>query len=162
MKKKFLVGLVMGFLVLLTVGAANATLISDPLASGTYITVDGLDWTWASPVNEEDWSEGYNTLMAPTYHEGWRFATDAEMLDIPSFADFTRVDGTYIQSVVYWNTAFTHVDAGDDVSSTWGHGMNETFYVRDAASPTPEPSTMMLLGFGLVGLAGVAKKKMKR
>ena len=29
-------------------------------------------------------------------------------------------------------------------------------------SPVPEPSTMLLLGFGMVGLAGVVRKKIKK
>ena len=147
--------------VVLTVGisGASAALTAGPLPDTAYITVNGLDWAWASPVNEQFF--GANELKPPEFQEGWRFATDTEMAGLPSLADFTRPDGSYIQAPEYWNTVYTHVDPGDYqggyVASQWGHGPYETVHVRDGASPVPAPGALALVAAGLFGL--VAKRR---
>lgn len=42
------------------------------------------------------------------------------------------------------------------------NGMGEIVHFEVLAQIIPEPATMLLLGFGLVGLAGFARKKMKK
>jgi hypothetical protein len=158
--KKFL-AFVIGMFLFGLVEMAGANPITTPLPSDVYITEGGLDWTWVSPVNIEFWSG--NKLELPSFHpEGWRFATDSEMASHPSLAAFTRYDGSYIESVAYWNNYVTWVDpsdlSGGYVSSTWGHDVNETLYVRGGSQPVPEPTTMLLLGLGLVGLVGARRK----
>ena len=142
---------------------AQAALITTPLTTNDYITIDSLDWAWASPVSDQFWPGG-NELKAPDFHEGWRFATAAEMASRPTLADFTRLDGSYIQAAQYWNTQFTHVDANDlangYVSSAWGSAYDETLYVRDVAvSAVPAPATLALLGAGFVALAVTRRRQ---
>jgi uncharacterized protein (TIGR03382 family) len=150
--------------VVLTVGisGASAALTVGPLPDTAYITVGDLDWAWASPVNVQFFSN--NELMPPEFQEGWRFATDAEMAGLPSLADFTRPDASYIQASEYWNTVYTHVDPGDFaagyVSSQWGHGTydtEETVYVRDV-SVIPAPGALALVGAGLLSLVARRRK----
>lgn len=44
-----------------------------------------------------------------------------------------------------------------------GFSVDDIFATNTTSSaPVPEPSTILLLGFGLAGLAGVARKKMKK
>lgn len=149
--------------VVLTVGisGASAVLTPGPLPDTAYITVGGLDWAWASPVNEQFWGGG-NELKPPEFQQDWRFATDAEMAGLPSLADFTRPDGSYIKAPEYWNTMFTHVDAGDYalgyVASQWGHGPYETVYVRDAGPIIPAPGALALVGAGLLSLVARRRK----
>lgn len=165
-RKKIVVVLFALALCLGMIGEADAVLISGPLPPDVYITQNGLDWAWASPVNEQFFCCG-NELMLPEFHEGWRFATDEEMAYLPSLADFG--DGS-IQAVEYWNTTLTHVDvwnySGGKVSSSWGNGYWETIYVRGAGgyidslsdNSVPEPGTLLLLGTGIIGFSAWRKK----
>lgn len=156
-------------LVTMVAGTANAILISTPLTADDYISYNGLDWAWASPVAAVNW--GSNELMAPSFHEGWRYATATEWASRPDASMFLTVPGdvsTAKNAVAYWNTYYTHIDYNDAVigyvtSSPTG-SWDETWYVRDASgsAPVPEPSTFILLGAGLAGLAYTRKRFAKK
>jgi len=152
------------FVVLLFIqsNATFATLITSDLTPDTYVSNNGIDWTWASPVNAEFF--GSNQLMAPSFHDGWRYATVDELsylVNFMSIADFTRADGSLIHSAEYWNTVYTHVDKSNfenaEISSMWNNSFNtyfETVYVRASqTTPVPEPTNIAIFGLGLIALA---------
>ena len=75
MFKKTLMGAAAA-LCLLTAGQASAAAYNAPVASNAYITIGGLDWAWASPLNNTvDFS------FQGAY--GWRLPTAAELLTAP-------------------------------------------------------------------------------
>ncbi len=45
---------------------------------------------------------------------------------------------------------------------SWTTSYTLNFQVDSTAAPIPEPTTMLLFGTGLVGLAGIARKKMEK
>lgn len=142
---------------------SSAALINTDLTEDDFISYQGIDWAWASPVNIQIWGSNENELMLPEFHSGWRFATLNELNILKTdlgLAAFMRLDGSYIQAVRYWNTTFTHVDSGDFfsgyISSQWGSGSYETFYVRESI-PVPEPTTLLIFAMGLIGL-GLRKR----
>lgn len=198
--KKFTVFFI--FFVFLS-SASNATLITDSslLTSEHYVTYEDadviIDFAWASPVNVEFWGDPSldttNRLYAPDeHHQGWTYATD-EDLDI-LFAnfeldDFSNGDGTYIQAVSFWNTAFDDIvlrlnvggvevvfdgnlldytpgkvssewaSSGVDGTSTIGGG-NETFYVRKTIKSLPVPEPSTILTFALALIVLAGRKKL--
>jgi len=151
----------------------------DDAAYQVYVTHDGRDWAWVSPVNTQfngcaqpiENSEEYltevlidsgceNQLLAPQYRDGWRFATGAELsvifnvLTISSFYDFDN--SMYIQATEYWNTDYTLGDRlnfdANKISGEWSNNIDfETFYVRnhDVLS-VPEPSIFFVFIFSLI------------
>ncbi len=143
----------------LVVGTTFANPIASDLPSNTYVAKNVLKWTWASPVNEEYLLD--NVLSTYSFHPGWRFAADTEILNSPTFADFG--EGA-IQSTAYWNAKFTSINVNDVsaniVANTWGHGRSDTVYV----SPVAEPSTyaMLLIGLGLLCFSARRRKRNKR
>lgn len=154
------------FVVLLFIqsNATFATLITSDLTADTYVSNNGIDWTWASPVNAEFFST--NQLMAPSFHAGWRYATAEELsylVNFMSIDDFTRADGSLIHSAEYWNTVYTHVDKSNfenaEISSMWNNSFNryfETVYVRASQTTpvsVPEPTNIAIFGLGLIVLA---------
>jgi len=52
------------------------------------------------------------------------------------------------------------LDIGDTFSSNWNVVCGNSYIGLEATvSPVPEPATMLLLGKGLIGLAGLGRKK---
>ena len=62
--------------------------------------------------------------------------------------DLSKVDFNHIQF---------YVPNGDDHG--WTDGVPQTF-VGDPPTATPEPSTLLMMGSGLIGLAGLARKRL--
>jgi len=167
-------------------GTANAVIIdnSTPIPDANIlVNYNGLDWVYAGPIAPNEFGPGQ--IYEPSYRsgEGWRFATQAEWAVRPDWtafiqpgfttADVPAIDGwsdhsKYRFASEYWSD-FSHVDLNDAASGwlTNGfdigslHSVYETWYVRDngGSEPVPEPSTMLLLGGGLAGLAIWRKRK---
>jgi len=53
----------------------------------------------------------------------------------------------------------TSLLSGDEIAFHWGQTCQND--VIEGSAPVPEPATMLLLGVGLIGLAGFGRKKIK-
>jgi hypothetical protein len=166
------------FFVLFMSSIAHAGLIKSDLTETNYVTIGDLHWTWASSENAS-WSG--NTIYTPDSiigltgwdREGWRHAEAFELLafinnrDITNFSYINSSNETvYKNSFTFWNTSLTDVtnvdvDAfnsglietylvGDNNGSSWAY---ETFYVRNAPSQVPEPSTIMVFAIALIAFS---------
>jgi hypothetical protein len=162
-------------LLFLVSSSTFAGLITTDLAENTYISHEGYDWTWASPVNvtTKVFGGGFggvaftNTFENADFHAGWM---DFDEINDPeiytlfeglTFDDFTRIDGSIIHSAAYWNSYYTEVD-GTQVQFTDRKGKKiesdiyeqfETFYVRVTPSQVPEPSTLLIFAIALIALS---------
>ncbi len=63
--------------------------------------------------------------------------------------------------VLFDVTANNITTVGDifTANSSFLAGLNRTYSISANVSPTPEPATLFLLGFGVLGLAGVSRKR---
>lgn len=117
--------------------ASQAALFDAPVAANAYITFNGLDWAWASPV-AADGSFGAGAVdLSFQAAYGWRLPTAAEMLGAPLATQFIfaganvpfggtdpvsgshfpdgspaldALDGDAACAAAYFNTAFHHCD----------------------------------------------------
>ena len=125
----------------------------DPDAPKTYTPVDGnsnpnmpsnlFGIKWNTPASVENLSFQ------------WTIVTDRA----PMWGDFYAKDGKDNQIDVYaYNINFgqsTNASLGGGNAGGWA-------LVPDTTTAVPEPATMFLLGSGLIGLAGFARKKFKK
>ena len=146
------------------------------LPESTYYSDGVYDWTWASPVNVTTQvvvgggfggGAGFtNTFEDADFHAGWMDFDEFNNPDIYALfealtlSNFTRGDGSIIQSAAYWNTNYTYVNE-DKFSTRLGKKNDvlgitdsfETFYVRVTPSDVPEPSTIMIFAIALIALS---------
>ena len=140
-----------------------------PVPEELYITINGMDWAWASPCSPGGcWDAGQALDLSYQGTQGWRVAEAADFLLGPTAADFGTQQNFACASAYFTN--FTHCDYWDGQNGyVWnmpgGQSFNtsETWVVRGQQTPAvPEPGTwaMMLLGFGAIGFAMRRRKDM--
>jgi len=157
--------LLMVVLISSLVGAqANAALMG-PLPSSTYITNNGLDWTWAGGVST---GHAAIALAAPDTRPDWRYATLSELDYLDTILDlFFDKDGNAIESTAYWQGGPLYdiddwtrgqITSGPGTIGP-GQGHFETVYVRTAAvSAVPIPAAAFMFAPALLGLLGLRRR----
>lgn len=177
--QKLIVRIATGAALAMGAVTANAAILDAPVPTNAYISYLGLDWAWASPLDQSSVDLSYQAQF------GWRLPTVEELANAPtalmfifdganvplggadpvSGANFqytsSTLDGAAALAAPYFNSTYYHGDwcnapgsacGFGEVPWNTGNGFNESLVVRSAV---PEAATwvMLIAGFGLVGAA---------
>ncbi|MEA1934273.1 MAG: PEP-CTERM sorting domain-containing protein [Thermodesulfobacteriota bacterium] len=184
MKKALLIGLSGMLLLFGTVSIAGATpitLIDTTIftATGTNPNEDLVDYGWGE-VNKLDgigdyvvWTHHYDfipavqTVLSGNLSVYLRDEDDGGFWDSCEFAFGWAEDGTWglgeVDTGIYsYDVTAKFLYDGEftiTLVSLWGDFYIDQSELEITYEPVPEPATMLLFGVGLVGLAGIHRKK---
>ncbi len=130
---------------------SNSVSITDqthPVISGPYGTLSAADfqaWNYTT--------HGYFTNLVA----GTRTILDLNDPDKPIYIEYDWGLGMVRATMmtVEWGT-------NDPYNTRYIFRQNEFYAAANPEQPIPEPTTMLLLGSGLVGLAGYARKRFRK
>lgn len=146
--------------------APSLAAINAPVPTANYITVDGVDWAWASPCSPAGCSSASEALdLSYQATQGWRVPTLAEFLARPEASAFGTAS-SFKCATAWFSGTYNHCDYADvasgylfdfgyGVTSNGSYSVAETWLVRSVSGAVPEPATwaMMIGGFALAGAA---------
>ena len=147
-----------------TDNGSSLTFIPDSIAVGAANTITGSFGTLLSAneagsitqtINYSPYTAGSGVITL-TNMDGTIVTYTLDTLTAKVDGNFSLFTGTGILSTSA--AGYDNTD-GTLYFSTQGNG-TVTFSATTSASPVPEPSTLALLGTGLVGIAGVVKRRL--
>jgi hypothetical protein len=143
--------------------ATAFTGFSNVVVSTTGGTGDYASVASGTPVTFKPFT--FSPALAPNpLVDLWKFSSGG---DIYSFdATGVSVTGKSQFTITMEGTGIAKIDGFDDTPGNWYFSANNaggtaTFSVSNDVKGVPEPATLLLLGMGLVGLSGFARKKFR-
>jgi hypothetical protein len=111
---------------------------------------ENLEYLMYGSNDQATWDVGALTAI---YHDGW----DPNLVN----GDFYATRWDFSQSYQYFKTVGHIGVVFDNAGNPWNGGYDpEMDGIAAPSSAVPEPSTMLLLGSGLIGLAGYGRRRL--
>ena len=142
------------FAKLKTDGHASYTTLRQTINLTSNSSVHG----WAA-FEDNDFGGMYNDLAAVTIYD-----TIGTLLAVPWYQSSNLVNGVGVYGQTPWQYwTWTPPDSGDYVVelaiANVGSQINDSFALFDGVRASPEPATLLLVGSGFLGFAGIGRKR---
>jgi len=141
-----------------------------------YLTVDNNGNLVGTGTMVEKVIEGKVTVAGNTYSAGTTLLSgtvvafgwgeeDSELGNFDFLISKDSLSGALVNDGIWPTTVPTGIVAYAENINGWAGSWNSDFElskVKGDKAPVPEPATLLLLGSGLIGLAGIGRKTLKR